>query len=161
MKFVLESAKIARPSFDPLIEPATCFSSSFFRTHPHGYNFFIKFCPYGIGLATGKCASMLFTSLPGDYDNLLKWPLSKIIHIDIPDQPDTLNTWMKTIRPDQEPAYKKPTISTKTGVATIIINNFIPHSKSLSENEGFIEIKSCDPLVLKAQTQTSLVSPFP
>ena len=74
-----------------------------------------------------------------------------------------MNTWMTTIRPDQDPAYKKPTLSTKTGVATILINIFIPHSKLFSDTEGasFIEIKFSDPPVLKPHTQTSLLFPFP
>ena len=114
VKFVFDSAKKARPSsHDPLIEAATSFSSPIFRTHHHGYNFFIKFSPYGIGPATGKCASILFTLFPGDYDNLLKWPFSKLIHIRIRDQLYPMNTWMKTIRPDQDPAYKRPTMSKK------------------------------------------------
>ena len=83
VEFVFDSAKNARPSSDPLIEPATSFGSPIFRTHPHGYNFFIKFYPYGIGPAMGMCASILFTLFPGDYDNLLKWPFSKLIHIRI------------------------------------------------------------------------------
>ena len=45
LKFVFDSAKVALPSSDPLIEPATSFSSPICRTHPHGYNFFIKFYP--------------------------------------------------------------------------------------------------------------------
>ena len=166
VKFVFDSAKVAGPSSDPVIEPATSFSSPIFRTHPHGYNFFIKLYPYGIGPATGKCASVLFALFPGDYDNLLQWPFTKTIHIGIRDQLDPMNTWMKTILPDQDPAYKKPTMSTKTGVATILINNFIPHSKLFSETEGFlidgasfIEIKFSDPPVLKPQT--SLLFPFP
>ena len=71
-----------------------------------------------------------------------------------------MNTWTKTILPDQDPAYKKPTMSTKTGVATILINNFIPHYKLFSETEGFlidgasfVEIKFSDPPVLKPPTQ--------
>ena len=99
---------------------------------------FLKFYPYGIGPVTGKCASILFTPFPGDYDNLLQWPLSKFIQIGIRDQLDPLNTWMKTIQPDQDPAYKKPTMSTNTGVATILIKSFIPHSKLFSETEGFL-----------------------
>ena len=39
VKFVLESAKVVRPTTDLLIEPATSFSSPIFRTHPHGYKF--------------------------------------------------------------------------------------------------------------------------
>ena len=75
---------------------------------------------------------------------------------------------MKTIRPDQDPAYKKPTMSTKPGFATILINNFIPHSELFSETEGFlidgaslIEIKFSEPPVLKPHTQHSLLFPFP
>ena len=34
VKFVFDSAKVARPSSDPLIEPATSFSSPIFKTHP-------------------------------------------------------------------------------------------------------------------------------
>ena len=168
MKNVFDSAKVARPSSDPLIQPATSFSSHIFRTHPHGDNFFIKFYPYGIGPAAGKCASILFTLFPGDYDNLLQWPFSKIVHICIRDQLDPMNTWMKTIPPDQDPAFKKPTMSTKTGVETILINIFIPHPKLFSATEGFlidgasfIEIKFSNPFVLKPHTQTSLPFRFP
>ena len=168
MKFVFDYARVVRPSSDPLIEAVTSFSSPIFRTRPHGYNFFVKFYPYGIGPATGKCASILFTFFPDGYDNLLQCRFSKIIHIGIPDQLGPLNTWTKTIRSDQDPAYKKPTISTKTGVSTIIINNIVPHSKLFSDTEGFlihggrfIEIRSSDPPVLKPHTQTCLLFPFP
>ena len=166
MKFVFDSAKVSRPSSDPLIEQATSFSSPIFRTQSHGYNFLVKFYPYGIGPATGKYASILFTLFPGDYDNLLKWPFSKLIHIGIQDQLDPQNTWMKTIRPNQDPAYKRLTMSTKTGVATILINIFILHSKLFSETESFliggsyVEIKFFDPPVLKPHTQTSPFFPF-
>ena len=105
VKFVFDSAKVARPSSDPLIEPATSFSSPILRTDPHGYNFFIKLYPYGIGPAMGKCASILFTLFPGKIDNLLQWPFSKLIHTGIQEQLDPMNTWMKTIRPHQDPAY--------------------------------------------------------
>ena len=168
VKFVFDSAKVARPSSDPLIELATAFSSPIFGNHPHGSNFFIKLYPYGIGPTTGKCASILFTLFPGDYDNLLQWPFSKPIHIGIPDQLDPMNNWMKTIRPEQNPAYKKPTMSTKTGVATILNINFIHHSKIFSETEeflideaSFIEINFSDPPVLNPRTQTSLLFHFP
>ena len=101
VKCVFDSAKVARPSIDPLIEPATSFSSPIFRTHPLGYKIFVKlWVRYGIGPATGKCASILFTRFPGDYHNLLQWPFSKISHISILDQLDPLNPWTKTIQPD-------------------------------------------------------------
>ena len=56
----------------------------------------------------------------------------------------------------------------KNGVATIMINNFIPHSKLFSETEGFLidgasfrGIKFSDPPVLKSHIQTFLLFPFP
>ena len=168
VNFVFDSAKVARPSSDPLIEPAKSFSSPIFKIHPHGYNFFVQFYLCGIGPATGKCASILFNLFPGYYENLFQWPFSKLIYIDISDQLDPLNTWTKTIRPDQDPAEEKPTISTEKRVSTIIINNFIPRSKHLSETEGFpfdgarfIEIRFSDPLCQKPQTQTSHLFLFP
>ena len=58
-------------------------------------------------------------------------------------------------------------MSTKTGVATILVINFIPQSKLFSETEGFlidgasfIEIQDSDPPVLTPHTQTSLSFPF-
>ena len=112
LKFVFDSSKVARPSSDPLIEPATSFSSPIFRTHRHGYNSLIKFYPYGIGPATGKCASTLFTLFTGDYDNLLQWPFSKLIHIGVRDRMDPLNTWTKQIsliktRPTRNPQFQR------------------------------------------------------
>ena len=59
-------------------------------------------------------------------------------------------------------------MSTKTGAATVLIIIFIPISKLFSEIEGFlidgasfIEIKFSDSPVLRPQTQTSLLFPFP
>ena len=45
VEFVFDSAKVAQPSSDHLTEPATSFVSPIFRTHPHGYNLFVKFYP--------------------------------------------------------------------------------------------------------------------
>ena len=100
--------------------------------------FFIKFYPYDIGPNTGKCASILFTFFPADYDNLLQWPLSKLFRIRIRNQLDPLNAGTETSKPDQNLAYKKATISTKTRIATIIISNFLPHSKFFSGRKDFL-----------------------
>ena len=35
-------------------------------------------------------------------------------------------------------AYKRPTMSTKTGAATILVNKFIPHPKLSKETEAFL-----------------------
>ena len=92
VNFVFDSAKVLRPSSDPLVEPATNFGGHIFRTHPRGYNFFIKFYPYGIGSATGKSASILFNLFPGDCDNLLRCPFSKLFRLGIRDHLNPLNT---------------------------------------------------------------------
>ena len=42
----------------------------------------------------------LYSLFHGDYDNLLQWPFSKIIHIGIHDQLEPLNAWTKTIQAD-------------------------------------------------------------
>ena len=66
------------------------------------------------------------------------------------------------------PSLQEAHNDNKAGVATILINDFIPHSKLFSETEGFIidgasfiEIKFSDPPVLNPHTQTSLLFPFP
>ena len=92
VKFVFNTAKSSPTIIRPLIEPCTSYSSPIFTTHTHGYNFFIKLYPYGNGPATGKRASILFALFPGDYENLLQWPFSKIIHIGIRDQLGPMNT---------------------------------------------------------------------
>ena len=60
-----------------------------------------------------------------------------IIRIGIRDQLDLLNTWTQTIQPDEDPANSKPTISTKTGVATVIINNIFLNLNFLAEVKVF------------------------
>ena len=103
-----------------------------------------------------------------DYDILLQWPFSRLLHIGLRDQLDPLNTWTKTIRPDQDPAYKKPTIATKTGASAIVVKNVFPHFKLFSETEkilidcaSFLEIRFSDPPVTKTHIQTSFLFPFP
>ena len=92
----------------------------------------------------------------------------KLIHNGISDHLDPLNTWTKTIGPDQGPAYNKPTISTKKGISTIIINDFIPHSTLpsatedfLNDGASFIEFRFSNIIALKPTIQTSLLFPFP
>ena len=63
LKFVFDSAEVARPSSDPVIEPARSFGSPIFRTHLHGCYFYIKLHPCGIGPDSGKYASVFFHPL--------------------------------------------------------------------------------------------------
>ena len=164
MKFVFDSTKVARPSFDPLVDPATSCSSPIFRTHPHGYNFFVKLYPYGIGPATGKCASFLFTLFPGDYYNLFQWPFSKLIHIGIRDQ---LNTSTKKfgltdIRPTRNPlSQQKQEFRQSSSITLFLTLNSSDTEGLLIDGASFMEIRFSEIPVLKPHTQTCLLFPFP
>ena len=57
VKFVIDSAKVARPSSDPLVEPATSFSSPISGLTVLDTTY--QILPYGVGPATGKCASTI------------------------------------------------------------------------------------------------------
>ena len=144
------------------------FLYSYFQDSPPWMQLLHQILPLWYWTRNWQMCINLFTLFPGDYDNLLQWPFSKNIHLGICNQLDPLSTWRKTIRPYQDPAYKKPTISTKTRVTIILISNFIPHSKLFSETEGFLidvagfmEIDFSDPPVSNAHTQTSLFFAFP
>ena len=71
VKFVFESAKVFRPSSDPLVEPATSFSSPISRTRSMDTNFSSNFTLMAFDPLV--CFNTTHP-LPGDYDNLLKWP---------------------------------------------------------------------------------------
>ena len=161
LKFVFDSSKVARPSSDPLIEPAKVLVVLFLGLTPHGYNFFIKLYPYGISSATGKCASILFTLFPGDYDNLLQWPFLKLIHFGIRDQLDPLKKFglIKT-RPTEKLQSQQKQEFRQT--SSIILSL----TKLFSKTEGFlidgaILQRFSDTPVLKLHTQTSLLFPIP
>ena len=95
-----------RSSPENLTEPTTHVGSPIISTHPHGYSFFIKFYPYGIGPASEENAFMRFTLFPGDFDSLLRWPFAKRNHVSIRDQFDPPNSWVQTIHPDDnDPAF--------------------------------------------------------
>ena len=125
----------------------------------------MEFYPYGIGPLLASVHQFYSPASLVTTTTYIQRPFSKLIHIGIRDQ---LNTWTKTIRPDQDPAYKKPTISSKKGVSTIIIHKFVPHSKLFSDTEGslidvasFIEIRFSNPPRLRPHTQTYLLFPCP
>ena len=57
--------------------PSTHYNSPVYRTHPHGYTFFVQFYPYGLNSAARNHASIMFALFSGDYDGLLAWPFPK------------------------------------------------------------------------------------
>ena len=103
VRFIFHSAKSAHRQSKPIDDKASGYWSPVFRTHPYGYNFIIRFHPYGIDATAGHFATLIFAFFPGDYDGLLRWPFPKAIHLSLRDQLDPLNAWTQTIQPTPEP----------------------------------------------------------
>ena len=143
VRFVFDSAKSAHRRSKPIDDKASGFWSPVFRTHPYGYNFIIRFHPYGIDTTAGQFAALIFAFFPGEYDGILRWPFPKIIHLSLRDQLDPLNAWTQTIRPTQEPPFRRPTSSLKNDAFAAALYKYIPHSKLFSETEGYIVNDTC------------------
>ena len=167
VRFIFDSAKSAHSQSKPIDDKTTGYWSPVFRTHPYGYNFIIRFHPYGIDTTAGQFATLIFAFFPGDYDGLLRWPFSKVIHLSLRDQLDPLNAWTQTIQPTQEPPFRRPTSSLKNEAFAVALYKFIPHSKLFSETDGYvvndtcyIEISFSDPSVQKSSTRKLAFPPF-
>ena len=135
LKLVFDTAKSAARLDNAAMNPSTHYNSPVYRTHPHGYNFFVQFYPYGLGSAAGNHASVMFALFPGDYDGLLVWPFPKTIHLSVRDQLDTQNKWAITFAPSEKIPFRRPT---REPCPTLTNFNFFPHSKMFSTTENFL-----------------------
>ena len=135
LKLVFDTAKSSARLDNVAKDPSTHYNSPVYRTHPHGYNFFVQFYPYGLEAAAGNHASIMFALFPGDYDGLLKWPFSKTIHLSVRDQLDPQNTWTITFAPSERISFRRPT---REPLPTLMNFNFFPHSKMFSKTENFL-----------------------
>ena len=167
VRFVFDSAKSAHCRSKPIADKSSSFCSPVFRTHPYGYNFIVRFHPYGIDTVAGQFATLIFAFFPGDYDGILRWPFPKVIHLSLRDQLDPLNVWTQTIPPTQEPPFRRPTSSLKNDAFAVALYKYIPHSKLFSETERYIvndtcyiEISFSDPDVQKASIRQPPFPPF-
>ena len=79
LRLVSDTDKSATPPDDAATNPSNHYNSPVYRTHPHGYNFFVQFCLYGLDSADGNHASIMFAFFAGDYDGWLTWPFPKTI----------------------------------------------------------------------------------
>ena len=168
LRFVFDSAKSAHRQSKPIDEKNTGYWSPVFRTLPYGYNFIVRFHPYGIDATAGQFATLIFAFFPGDYDGLLRWPCPKVIHLSLRDQLDPLNAWTQTIQPTQEPPFRRPPSSPKNDAFAVAFYKYIPHSKLFSETKGYVVIDTCDieisfsdPSVQKPPTQKLPFPSFP
>ena len=167
VNFVYCLAKSAHRAPKPIDDKSSGYWSPIFCTHPYGYNFTIRFYPYGLGTTAGQIVTIFFAVFPGDYDNLLRWPFPKIIHLGLRDQLDPLNTWTQKIQPTQEHLFRRPTSSPKNEAFAIAFHRFIPHSKIFNETGGYfvndncyLEISFSDPSSQNSTTQASVPHPF-
>ena len=168
VKFIFDSAKSTNRQSKPIDDKTTGYWSPVFRTHPYGYNFFIRFHPYGIHATAGQSATIIFAFFPGVYDGLLRWPFPKAIQLSLRDQLDPLKAWTQTIQPTQEPPFKRPTSSLKNDAFAVAFYKYIPPSELFSETDGYvvndtcyIQVSFCDPTAQKSSMQKVPFSSFP
>ena len=97
IQFVFESAQLWYLKPGRANAPTTRLRSPILRSHPYGYNIFLKFYPSGFAAAIGTRASISLSISAGEYDDILPWPVSKTIQIKVRDQLNPLNTWSQII----------------------------------------------------------------
>ena len=134
-RLVFDTAKSAARLDNAATNPSTHYNSPVYRTHPHGYNFFIQFYPYGLNAAAGNHASILFALFPGENDGLLTWPFPKTIRLSVCDQLDPQNKWTTTFTPSERTPFRRPT---REPHPTLTNFNFFPHSKMFSKTENIL-----------------------
>ena len=128
IKQVFESARLwyLKPGRENAL--TTRLRSPVFRSYPYGCNFYLNLYPYGFAAAIGTWLSLsLSLSIsPGEYDDILSWPVSKTIQIKVRDQLNPLNVWSQTIEPRELTRLTTADFST---VPTVRYPNFFPHTK--------------------------------
>ena len=135
LRLVFDTAKSAARLDDTATNPSTHYISPVYRTHPHGYNFFVQFYPYGLDFAAGSHASIMFALFLGDYDGSLAWPFPKTIYLSVRDQLDPQNKWTTFFAPSEKISFRRPT---REPCPTLTTFNFFPHSKMFSKTENFL-----------------------
>ena len=135
LRLVFDTAKSATRLDDAAKDPMAHYNSLVYRTHPHGYNFFIQFYPYGLDSAAGKYASIIFALFPGDYDDFLTWPFPKIFRLSVLDQLNPQNKWAITVAPSGIMYFRK---LTREPCPTLTTFNFFAPSKMFSKTENFL-----------------------
>ena len=135
LRFVFDTAKTSTQLDDAAKDPRTHNTIPLHRTHRHGYNFFVQFYPFGLDSAAGTHASILFALFPGDYDGLLAWPFTKLIHLSVRDQLDPHIKWTVTLEPSEKLSFRRPV----RDPCPVLTNfNFFPNSKMFSKTQNFL-----------------------
>ena len=66
LRLIFETAKSAARLDDAATNTSTHYNIPVYRTHPHGYNFFDHFYPYGLDSAAENHSPIMFAIFPGD-----------------------------------------------------------------------------------------------
>ena len=163
IKLVFESARLWYLKPGQENAPTSRLRSPVFRSHPYVYKFYLNLYPYGFAAAIGTWLSLSLSISPGEYDDILPWPVSKTIQIKVRDQINPLNVWSQTVEPRELTRTTSADFST---VPTVRYPYFFPHTKPFEETNGYlhndimdIEISFFDPPI--PLTQSSLLFPFP
>ena len=80
---------------------------------------------------------LAFSNSAGNFDDILLWPRSKVIHLKVKDELDPLKNWtlVMDLREAKEP--NRPTSSTDSiTITTVRCPYFLPHTKLFDETEG-------------------------
>ena len=133
IKQVFESARLwyLKPGRENA--PTTRLRSPVFRSHPYGYNFYLNLYSYGFAAAIGTWLSLSLSISPGDYDDILPWPVSKTIQIKVRDQLNPTIVWSQSIEPTELTRLTTADFST---VPTVRYPYFFPHTKLFEETNG-------------------------
>ena len=135
LRLVFDTAKSATRLDDAAKDPSTRYNSPVYRTHPHGFYFFVHFYPYGLDSAAGNHALFMFALFTGDYDGLLAWPFPKAIHLSVRDQLDPPYKWTITFATSEKISSWRPT---REPCTTMTNFNFFSHSKMFSQTQNFL-----------------------
>ena len=163
IKLVIESARLwcLKPGRENAL--TTRLRSPVFRCHPYGYNFYLILFPYGVAAAIGTWVSLSLSISPGEYDDILPWPVSKTIQIKVRDQLSPLTVWSQTIESRELP---RPTTADLSTVPAARYPYFFPHTKLFEPTNGYLhndimylEISFFDSAI--PPTQSSLHFPSP
>ena len=109
LKLVFDTAKSSARLDNAAKDPSTHYNSPLYHTHPYGYNFFVQFNPYGLDVAAGNHASLMFALFHGDNAGLLTWLFPKTIHLSVRDQIDPQNKWTITFARREKISFRRPT----------------------------------------------------
>ena len=168
VRFVFDSAKSAHRRSKPIADKSSSFCSPVFRTHPYGYNFIVRFHPYGIDTLAGQFATLIFAFFPGDYDGILRCGQFKKLFISASGTNWTRSMCgHKQFHPHKNPPSDDLLLLSRTTHSLLPLYKYIPHSKLFSETEGYIvndtcyiEISFSDPDVQKSSIQQLPFPPF-